>query len=304
MTDTNAQTADNTPDNGLADAGAIDNDAYGNHQDDNSDDNQDGAQNTGDDNQDDEEEFHFDGVVLGSPPSEDEGDPQDSELVKALRKRLKEQSKELREKRITSPAPAASAAAQPLAPMPEKPKLEDDGIDYDPDVFQQRLDAWYTQKAQHDAQTAQHEGQQKALVERYNTRKDEYKTRVAALKVRGYEDAEAFVAGELSAEVQGALMLHADRPEHVVLALARNPELMKQMKGVTDPVTLGVLIGTIQAKAKALPKGKQSVRGAPPEPRGTASGQLQSLEAEIEKARSSGDYTRVVQLKRKKAAAK
>lgn len=251
--------------------------------------------------EDDEEEFLFDGSVLDSPSSADDGSADDTPLVKQLRQTIKDQRKEIREKRISAPESTAASNPQPIQ-LPPMPKMEDEGIDYDPDVYQQKLTEWYEQKARADQQQAQQQQTQEARLKDFNTKKEAYKARSAAMKVRGYEDAEAFVAGELPNEVQTALILHAEKPEHVVLALARNPELMKQMKAVTDPVSLGVLIGTIQAKAKAMPKGKTSVSGAPADPRAAGTGQPQNIDAEIEKARESGDYTRVMQLKRKKNA--
>lgn len=300
--------------------GAVDNDAYGadetkpettttstkpetEENEDGQDDGQTGQKPAVNENDGEEEdEFYWDGAPLASPTSTDDGEATDTPLVKQLRQTIKDQRKALRDKNIALPDPGTNAAPQALT-LPPKPKMEDDGIDYDPEVYQQKVDEWYTTKAQVEQQQAQQTTQQQKLVETFNEKKAAYKERIGTLKVRNYEDAEAFVAGEISQEMQSAIILHSDRPEHVVLALARNPDLMKQMKGVSDPVTLGVLIGTIQAKAKAMPKGKSSVKGAPSDPRGAGKGQTRDLDVEIDKARNSGDYTRVIELKRQKTAA-
>lgn len=315
-------TNDNTADNDNIDLdqgdGAINNDAYRaelNETDtDNDSDNTEIEDGEGDNdgenrqkkpedaNDDEEDEFYWDDKPLASPTSNDDGDAADTPLVKQLRQTIKEQRKELRDKRIALPDPAGSTAAQELT-LPPKPKMEDDGIDFDPDTFQAKVDEWYELKAKVEQQQTQQTTQQQKLVETFNEKKAAYKERIGTLKVRNYDDAEAFVAGEISQEMQSAIILHSDRPEHVVLALARNPDLMKQIKSVTDPVTLGVLIGTIQAKAKAMPKGKSGVKGAPSDPRGSGKGQIRDLDSEIDKARGSGDYTRVIELKRQKTAA-
>lgn len=302
-------------------AGAVDNDAYGrqnddqqqsqNTNDDNDDSDTDGDQQDGQQQQrqtdqqddDEEEEFYWDGKPLASPTSaEDDGDANDTPLIKQLRQTIKDQRAQLRDKGLTPPAVQQQQTAAP-ATLPPFPKMEDDGIDYDPDVYQQKVREWYETEGRVKAQQQQQEQQQQQLLTTFNERKQAYKDRVTSMKVRGYEDAEAFVAGEISQEVQTALILHAEKPELVVLALARNPELLKQAKGITDPVKLGMLIGTVEAKAKALPKGKNPVKGAPPNPRGNGNGQLRDLDAEIEKARNSGDYSRVIQLKRQRSAA-
>lgn len=298
--------------------GAVDNDAYGrdtndqqqqpagNDNDDSDDsDNGDGQQRQTQqtDPEDEEQEFYWDGAPLASPTSnEDDGDANDTPLIKQLRQTIKDQRAQLRDKGLTPPnvQQQQTPAAETLPPFP---KMEDDGIDYDPDVYQQKVREWYETEGRVKAQQQKQEQAQQQIVTTFNERKQAYKDRVASMKVRGYEDAEAFVAGEISQEVQTALILHAEKPELVVLALARNPELMKQAKGITDPVKLGILIGTVEAKAKALPKGKNPVKGAPPNPRGNGNGQLRDLDSEIEKARNSGDYSRVIQLKRQRSAA-
>lgn len=302
---------------GLEAGGAIDNDAYGQQNqseqqapaeentDDNSDDNdqdESGKAKPPVNPEDEESEFYWDGEALVSPTSTtDDGADSDTPLVKQLRQTIKEQRAKMREQGLNPPTVQQQAAA-PLE-LPPYPKMEDDGIDYDPEIFQQKVKEWYETEGRVKAQRAQQEQAQSQLVSTFNERKAAYKDRVASLKIRGYEDAEEFVAGEISQEIQSALILHAEKPELVVLALARNPDLMKRAKGITNPIDLGVLIGTVEAKAKALPKGKSTVKGAPANPRGGGNGQIRDLDAEYDKARNSGDYTRAIQLKRQKAAA-
>lgn len=307
---------------GLGGDGAIDNDAYGQQNDQqtpqNTNDNTDDSDNDEDDGdqegqqqqrqkenpeESEEDEFYWDGKPLASPTSaEDDGDANDTPLIKQLRQTIKEQRTQLREKGLTPPTAEQQAAPAPVE-LPAFPKMEDDGIDYDPEVFQAKVKEWYETEARVKAQQKQQQEAQQQIVTTFNERKQAYKDRVASMKVRGYEDAEALVAGEISQQVQTALILHAEKPELVVLALARNPELLKQAKGITDPVKLGMLIGMVEAKAKALPKGKNPVKGAPANPRGNGNGQLRDLDAEYEKARNSGEYTRVIELKRQKQAA-
>ena len=296
--------------------GAIDNDAYGRQNDDQSapaetaediddseglDENEQQRQ-TPQTEEDEEQEFYWDGAPLESPTSTDDGDANDTPLIKQLRQTIKEQRAQLRDKGLTPPAAPQAQAAAPLT-LPPYPKMEDDGIDYDPEIFAQKVREWHETEGRVKAQQQQQEQQQQQLVQTFNERKQAYKDRVSTMKVRGYEDAEAFVAGEISQEVQAALILHAEKPELVVLALARNADLLKQAKSITDPVKLGMLIGMVEAKAKALPKGKKAVNGVPPSPRGNGGGQLRDLDSEIEKARNSGDYSRVIALKKQRSAA-
>lgn len=252
----------------------------------------------------DEIEFLFDGKPLESPSNTFDDLTQetesDTDLVKKLRQTLKEQRKEMREKGVSQAAPAAPA---PVIELPPYPSMEDEDVLYDPEAFQKKVKAWHETEAKANAQKAEAERTQQALVSTFNARKDEYKKRVSALNVRGYAEAEQFVSQSVSTGIQTAMLLHTDKPELVVLALARNPELLKAVQGVQDPVALGVMLGRIEAKARTAPKGNTNVKGAPASPRGNNGTELGNLDKEIEKARESGDYSRVIQLKKQKQAA-
>lgn len=302
---------------GMDSGDAVDNEAYGqakppaeqqtpdeeNGDSDNDDQDENGQQTPPVNPEDEEEEFYWDGQPLASPTSTtDDGADSDTPLVKQLRQTIKDQRAKMRDMGVQAPTAQQQQAAAPVT-LPPFPTMEDDGIDYDPEIYARKVKEWYETEASVKAQTEQQQRAQSELQTRFDTRKAAYKDRVAAMKIRGYEDAEEFVAGEVSSGVQTALILHAEKPELVVLALAKNPDLLKKAKEITDPVQLGMLIGMVEAKAKTLPKGKSNVKGAPANPRGGGNGQIRDLDAEFDKARNSGDYTRVIALKKQKAAA-
>lgn len=182
--------------------GAVDNDAYGadetkpettttstkpetEENEDEQDDGQTGQKPAVNENDGDEEdEFYWDGAPLASPTSTDDGEATDTPLVKQLRQTIKDQRKALRDKNIALPDPGTNAASQALT-LPPKPKMEDDGIDYDPEVYQQKVDEWYTTKAQVEQQQAQKTTQQQKLVETFNEKKAAYKERIGTLKEIG-----------------------------------------------------------------------------------------------------------------------
>lgn len=297
------------------DGGAIDNDAYGQQADTRKpletskpNANDDAEIPGGDANQPgeelhEEEEFYYDGKPLVSPTSEEDTTDADSDLVKKLRGTIKQQRDQLRDRNLSLPQPQGAAPQNAQMQLPPMPKLEDEGIDYDSDLYAQKVGEWYQQKAQVEAQNRSAEEAQKALQATFDQRKAAYKERIGKSKIRGYEDAEAFVSGELHQNVQAALILHAERPEHVVLALARNPELMAKAKSITDPIQLGMLIGEVQAKTKAMPKAPNSAGGAPSDPKGGSAGAgLRTLEALHEEAVKTGDFTRYLSAKRSRAA--
>lgn len=319
---TNDQQADSFFDPVLdGDAGQIDNDAYGRdpqqqqdepgrstgndddrqHDPDrtNSDAGNDGgdtpASNAADANED--EDFYWDGERLDSPTSEVTPQSNDSDLVKQLRSVIKDQRDQLRDKNLRLPEPSQANAA-PATSLPPRPRLEDEDVNWDEDVLAEKMESWYQAKANHDAQQKTVQQQQEALQNTFNERKEAYKQRIAKGTLRGYEAAETQVAGALPAEIQSALILYAERPEHVVMALSRNPDLLERAQKITDPVSLGMLIGEIQTRAqKKLPATKRdTVTSAPSDPRGRSNGPVRDMEAARERARKTGDYTEVHKL--------
>ncbi|HFU4527713.1 TPA: scaffolding protein [Yersinia enterocolitica] len=276
-------TSESIPDEVIPDDDDISND--------NSDDqNNGGTSNDADDN-DSEEEFYFGDDKLDSPASEEDKDPA---LVKHLRSTIKEKEKELKELRRQSPAPQQSVPSQ----APRMPQLSDDGIDYDESVFQQKMQEWSTESAKFQSSQAEQQRYQQQLQQRHQQKLQQYQERSKALKVSNYQQAEKAVLDDVPEQIQGAIIHYSERPELVVLALGRNAELRKQMAEATDPVEIGRLIGTIESKAKTMPKAKSNA-GTVPVVKGGNGAVLNSIDKLREKAQETGDYSAVIAAKRK-----
>lgn len=242
------------------------------------------------DNDDSEEEFYFGDDKLDSPTSDDK----DPTLVKHLRSTIKEKDKELKELRRHTPTPQQAAPLQ----APRMPQLSDDGIDYDETVFQQKMQEWSTESARFQSNQADQQRQQQQLQQRHQQKLQQYQERSKALKVSNFQQAEKAVLDEVPEQIQGAILHYAEKPELVVLALGRNAELRKQMADATDPVEIGRLIGTIESKAKTMPKAKNNAATVPTVKGGNGAA-LNSLDKLREKAQETGDYSAVIAAKRK-----
>ncbi len=239
----------------------------------------------------DEEEFYFGDEKLESPTSEEDKEPG---LVKHLHNTIKEKDRELKELRVTHPQPQQRAPAQ----APRMPQLSDDGIDYDEAAFQKRLSEWSEEKATYQTAQAQQQRVQQELQQRHQQKLQQYQDRVKTVKVPNYQQAERLVIEEVPEQIQAAIIHYAEKPEMVVIALARNPELRKQVAEATDPVALGRLIGTIESKAKTMPKAK-STAASVPEVKGSGGAAINNLEKLREKAQETGDYSAYLVAKRK-----
>ncbi|CNL09627.1 scaffolding protein [Yersinia aldovae] len=251
-------------------------------------------QNNGDDvdssDDDSEEDFYFGDDKLDSPASDDK----DPALVKHLRSTIKEKEKELKELR------RQPAVQQPSAPMqpPRMPQLSDDGIDYDEAVLQQKMQEWSTESVRFQSNQAEQQRQQQQLQQRHQQKLQQYQERSKALKVPHYQQAEKAVLDDVPEQIQVAILHYAEKPELIVLALGRNAELRKQMAEATDPVEVGRLIGTIESKAKTMPKAKSNA-ATTPAVKGANGAALNSLDKLRAKAQETGDYSAVIAAKRK-----
>lgn len=225
---------------------------------------------------DDEISLFLGDEELGSPSSEEV--KQDSDLVKKLRKEIQERNRELHELRANRQMQPA-VADEPLT----MPTLE--SAEWDEEAYQQKLAAYYEQKAAKEKAHAEQEQQKARLLEVHNQKLAQYRENASKLGVKGFDEAEKAVLGEVPENIQGAILHYADKPEIVVLAAGLNPAIRKQLAETTDPVALGKLIGSIEAKAKLLPKSKKNKPAPSAQVKGShGAGKQSAVDADFNKA--------------------
>lgn len=235
-----------------------------------------------------------------SPPQEEkESAP---EWVRELRKNYRELQREKREleARLTT---SQKAEEKPLS-LGAKPTLEQ--FDYDAEQFEGALEQWYENKRKVQEQdNAKKAEQQKAEQDWQNTLKN-YGSLKSQLKVKDYDDAEHVVLESLNETKQGIILHGAKNPALVVYALGKNPQKVKELASIDDPVKFAIAIGGLEKELKVT--SRKTASPPPPESkvRGSApiSGAVDStLERLREEAARSGDHSKVFaykqQLKRK-----
>lgn len=235
-----------------------------------------------------------------SPPQE-EKEPA-PEWVRELRKSYRELQREKREleARLTT---SQKAEEKPLS-LGAKPTLEQ--FDYDAEQFEVALERWYENKRKVQEQdNAKKAEQQKAEQDWQNTLKN-YGSLKSQLKVKDYDDAEHVVLESLNETKQGIILHGAKNPALVVYALGKNPQKVKELASIDDPVKFAIAIGGLEKELKVT--SRKTASPPPPESkvRGSApiSGAVDStLERLREEAARSGDHSKVFaykqQLKRK-----
>lgn len=253
-----------------------------------------GAEGEVNEEDDDQIVISMDGEDLTQDDEEQKHAPS---WVKELRKSSREKDKKIRELEAKLNAGAAPAA-KPLT-LPAKPKLED--FDYDPDVYEEKLGEWFETKRRHDAQIEASKKAQDDAEKAWQDKLTSYGKAKADLKVRDYEDAEAYVQDRFNVTQQGIILQGLENPALVVYALGKNHKKATELAGITDPVRFAVAVGKLETQLKV------TTRKSPPPPPKTVSGTgrvsgavdstLDRLRTEAEK---TGDYTKVLKYKQQK----
>jgi len=193
---------------------------------------------------------------------------------------------------------AVVPAAKPALGV--KPTLE--GCDYDTERYDTELTGWHERRQAVEAEARQVEKEAQAQQVAWQNKVGAYTTAKSALRVQGYDEAEALVQDTLSQVQQGIILQGAENPALLVYALGRNPAKARELANITDPVQYAFAVAKLETQLKVNPK-----RAAPPPERevqtgtaptsGTVDSQLEKLRAD---AALSGDYSKVFAYKRAK----
>ena len=250
---------------------------------------------------DDEGEDEDDGeeVVISigeeAPPQEEEA--RAPEWVRELRKANREKERKIRE--LEAQLNATATETKPVA-LGKKPTLED--CDYDSDEFEAKLASWYEQKREYDAAEANAAAQRDAETKAWQDKLDAYAKAKASLKVRDYEDAEAFALDTFDVTQQGIVLQGSDNPALIIYALGKNTKRAKELASITDPVKFAFAVAKLETqlkvtnrKAAASPERTITSGG------GRLSGSVDStLDRLREEALKTGDLSKVMAYKRGK----
>lgn len=251
-----------------------------------------------DEPEDDEDEVI---VTIGDeePPPQEKDEQKAPVWVRDLRKSHRELTRKNRE--LEDKLKARENPQPEVKPLGKKPKLED--FDYDADEFETALTKWHDDKRRADdeakkAQAAQEEANKawKAKIAAY----DEAKSK---LKVRDFDEAEMVIQDTFDATQQGIVLQGSDNPALTFYAIGKSEARAKELAAIKDPVKFTYAVAKLESQLKV------SNRKAPPPPEkpvtgtgsksGAVDSQLDRLRADAQK---TGDYTKVIQYKKKQAA--
>lgn len=254
------------------------------------------------------EETEDEGEIVVSIDGEEASEKEEAEpapeWVKELRKKHRELERENRD--LKAKVSAANGMENAPAILPKKPRLDDDGIDYDQDKYEAELDAWYAKKADFDRQERENEKAEAEKQNSFNAKLESYNQAREKIRVPDFEDAEGNLINALDRTQQGIIIDACENPALLVYALGRNQGKLNELAAIKNPVQFAYAVSKLENTMKVTKKtAAAEVEKMPPSFGGksvaSADKNLDRLRAEAEK---TGDYSKVMQYKKQLKAKK
>ena len=222
-------------------------------------------------------------ISFEGDPAPEETEPE-TPLIKQLRQKIKEEAKRARE--ATARLAELDAAKEPDA-LEEKPTIESCG--FDDAAYEKKLEAWFSTKAERDAQAKAKADAEKASQAEWNNRISTYEEQKTALKKPDFTDAEDAVKSSLTVQQQAIIVRNIENPAAFVYALGLSPAKIEELKVMRDLDKFTAAVVRLEGKLTMTPR-----KPPPPETRlpGSSAGQTSSVKLESLKkeAQRTGDY--------------
>ena len=219
---------------------------------------------------DDQVDDDLDIISIGDEENETDKEEKEAEAkapewVKNLRRETKEKARRIKELEQEL-AKRNTPQVQDDEVLPPKPSLDDDGIDYDQEKYDEAMEQWRNKKQaienrKKEAQQAQEQAQQEwqAQVQGYEEKKKQ-------LKVKDFDIAEDNVKNTLNVVQQAIIIKGASNPEQVIYALGKNPSKAKELANINDPIKFAFAVANLErgivVKKREAPKPESTVKGS------------------------------------------
>ena len=230
-----------------------------------------------------------------SPPQEEEVRAPD--WVRELRKSNREKERKIRE--LEAKLTTTATENKPVV-LGAKPSLEE--CDYDSDLYESKLSNWYDRKREADQAEAQARQSQQAEADAWGEKLASYNKAKASLKVRDYEESEAFAQDNLTVTQQGIIIQGSDNPALIIYALGKNTKRAKELASINDPVKFAFAVAKLETQLKVTTR-KAST--APERTIANGGGRLSgAIDSTLDRLRAealqTGDLSKVMAYKRSK----
>ena len=222
---------------------------------------------------------------------DDTDQEQDSAVIRKLRERNRDLNKQLSDARKAVPE-------APTIEVGPKPTLID--FDYDEDAYVAAVDEWRDRKAQAEAGKAEAEEQSRKLSEDWQRDVQSYAERKTALAIPDYDEAEGNVQTALSLAQQAVIIKAAADPALFVAAIGKSEAKLGELAKISDPIKMAAAVARMEGGIKVVKKRSGPALDTPQKGGAPVADASDKNLAKLEKeARASGDYSKVLDYKRK-----
>lgn len=248
-------------------------------------------------------------ITLGdetpAPTEEDqlELSPQQNAAWARMRKAERELKARVRELEQA----AQQAGHQPAAPKTDdigpEPTLE--GCEFDAEAYAEAKVAHIEKKRAAEAKAAAARQEQEATQAEWNKQLSAYRAAGAALKVSGFEDAEAAVTAVLNPTQVGIMLQgpNAQQAAQLVAALGRAPAELKKLADIKNPVKYAFAVAELVGKLKVQSKKQPPAAERTVRPSAGGATAVDSTEARLEaEADKTGNRTALIAYRKQKEA--
>lgn len=228
--------------------------------------------------------------TFGDEEPEEEEEKQDSSVIRMLRKKNREQEKELKKLR------KAEVDENKPSTLSKRPEIED--FDFDTAKHNEALDKWYEEKAAYNQREAEKQKAQETQAQQWQQKVDNYNNQKTELPVNDYEDVEDDVKEKLSIEQQSIIVAAATNPARLVYAIGKSKKKLDELGAIKDPIQFAVAVGKLEASMKSGTRKKPAPEKMVGGSGGVGGNPSTNLERLREQAIKSGDFTKYHKAKR------
>lgn len=235
-------------------------------------------------------------VTIGEAPAPAAEETDDIDVPKWVPELRKQNREVIRENRkLKQQLDAATKPAPPPAPtLGPKPTMRDDDIDFDEDKYDAAILKWNEAKAKADKAAADAKAEQEKDHAAWAKKNQEFNEAAAKLKAPDFEDAKDAVIASIDPIRQGVLMRAAVAPHLVVLALGRQPEELKKLAAIKDPIEFAVAVSKLEGQIKVSSRKPPPAERVPSSTGRAPGGSDKTREALEREALNNGDRSKVI----------
>ena len=178
--------------------------------------------------------------------------------------------------------------------MGEKPTIA--GCNYDVDLYDKKIEEWVDSKLKKEYEQKR---KKETLETEWSRKISKYTEQKAKLGATDYGNTEAIITAVLNQQQQSLILESSENAAKVVYVLGKNPKKLKELAAIQNPIHFAIAVTRLEEGMKREDKKSPPAIDEPVKASGSSGSVAANLERLRAQAEKSGDYTKVIEFKRK-----